>query len=67
MTQKKEIMVKSLYLINFTYEKGDKPMNHIPYVKQIIEKLQEMDESDEHFIKQILVLINRHLQKKGTS
>ena len=42
-------------------------MNHIPYVKQIIEKLQEMDESDEHFIKQILVLINRNLQKKGTS
>nr|DAE18726.1 MAG TPA: hypothetical protein [Siphoviridae sp. ctXmm2] len=25
MTQKKEIMVKFLYLINFTYEKGDKP------------------------------------------
>ena len=46
-------------------------MNHIPYVnlyiKQIIEKLQEMDETDEHFVKQILVLINRHLQKKGTS
>lgn len=42
-------------------------MKQIPYVKQIIEKLQEMDESDEHFIKQILVLINRHLQKKGTS
>lgn len=42
-------------------------MKQIPYVKQIIEKLEKMDESDEHFIKQILVLINRHIQKKGAS